>query len=117
MKRPWRKRDDESCEHGVATPPKDERRREFKSPGTCGTLRRVNTQHRKHPPRKSERHASLFARLWGLFFATNDRFITYQQRRNWRARASFFFVLGVVLTLVVQWFLQSRGLLVVPLAR
>jgi hypothetical protein len=77
----------------------------------------VKTRRRNHPPRKSERHASLFARVWGLFFATHDRFITYQQRRNWRARASFFFGLGVVLTLVVQWFLQSRGLLVVHLGR
>ncbi len=77
----------------------------------------MNTRHRKHTPRKSEHHAAFFARVWGLFFATNDRFITYQQRRNWRARATFFFVLGVVLTLVVQWILQSRGLLVIHLMK
>jgi hypothetical protein len=77
----------------------------------------VDTQHRRHPPRRNERRASSFARVWGLFFAVNDRFITYQQRRNWRARGSFFFVLGVIVTLAVQWFLESRGLLVVQLAR
>lgn len=40
--------------------------------------------------------------VWHLLFAVNDKFVTYQQRRNWRARAAFFFVAGVVLTVVVQ---------------
>ena len=40
--------------------------------------------------------------VWHLLFAVNDKFITYQQRRNWRLRASFFFLAGIVLTVVVQ---------------
>ncbi len=50
-------------------------------------------------------------------FPLNDRFLTYQQRRNWRARAGVFFVLGALTTLAVVWFLQSRGFLVVHLAK
>lgn len=77
----------------------------------------MNTQNRKHPPRKSERRDSLLARLWHLFFAVNDRFLTYQQRRNWRLRGWYLLVLGVVLTLGVQWFLQIRGLLIVRIVK
>lgn len=50
-------------------------------------------------------------------FPLNDRFITYQQRRNWRARAGVFFFLGVLLTLAALWFLQSRGFLVIRRVR
>jgi hypothetical protein len=43
-----------------------------------------------------------------MFFAVNDRFITYQQRRNWRARALFFFLLGVLVSVGLQWSLFHR---------
>jgi hypothetical protein len=62
----------------------------------------------KQNHRKPERERSWPSVVWGLFFSLNDRFITYQQRRNWRARASFFFVLGVLVALGVGWLLARR---------
>jgi hypothetical protein len=57
---------------------------------------------RKHARGAPERR-SAFSKVWGLFFAVNDRFITWQQRRQWRARASFFFLAGVLFVLAVQY--------------
>jgi hypothetical protein len=50
----------------------------------------------------TERHRSWSSVFWGLFFAVNDRSTTYQQRRNWRARATFFFLAGVIATVLVE---------------
>jgi hypothetical protein len=60
----------------------------------------------RHP--KSQPRRSWFSVAWSLFFAVNDKFITYQQRRNWRARATFFLLLGIVLTIVVERILFQR---------
>jgi hypothetical protein len=60
--------------------------------------------------RKSGPRRPWFSVLWGLFFAPNDRLLTWQMRRTWRLRASFFLLLGCLLTLAARWFLLHRGL-------
>ncbi len=71
----------------------------------------MNYYRKNYTPRRTNESRGIGLALWHLFFATNDRFITYQTRRNWRARASFFFILGVLLTVAVQLVLgRSYGI-------
>jgi hypothetical protein len=67
------------------------------------------TGRHRHTTPKHHRFGLLT--IWHLFFSVNDRFITYQQRRAWRARAAFFLLLGVLLTLGVQISLGKYALL------
>jgi hypothetical protein len=53
--------------------------------------------------RRAHKHSSAFSKVWGIFFAVNDRFVTWQQRRQWRARASFFFLAGILFVLLFQY--------------
>jgi hypothetical protein len=63
--------------------------------------------------RKAPERRSAFSKVWGIFFAVNDRFVTWQQRRQWRARASFFFAAGILAVVLVQYGL-GRWLLRCP---
>lgn len=65
------------------------------------SLAAMTARHRTQAPRPRGA-LGLLSSCWHLLFAVNDKFVTYQQRRNWRARAAFFLVAGVLLTLGVQ---------------
>lgn len=57
-----------------------------------------------------------FTFMWfvHLLFPLHDRFLTYQQRRTWRARAVVFFLLGVILTVAVEATLGTKFLPLCP---
>jgi hypothetical protein len=71
-------------------------------------MARPNT-HAQKPAARETRPSRLWS-LWHLLFSVDNKFITWQQRRHWRARALFFFLLGVILTLAVQAGLGRFGL-------